>query len=160
MKEHLKKKSFETYARAKHMHNHLLKSCLFLFLLRKVFFLHSKNRNVLNNKNKSMVFYAQRKGAYCYLKSKILSLLRKTIKGEYIDCFPLGNYGNPSGYNQGLRLCAAKLRILLAQPCMLVLRTRSRLILCAFLAAHRQIYCMQDFIKKHLGNNPCYCFYY
>ena len=50
-----KKKSFETYACAKRMHNHLLKAYLFLFLflLRKVFFLHSKNRNVLITKIKA-----------------------------------------------------------------------------------------------------------
>ena len=50
MKEGL---NFETHACAKRMHNHLLKSCSFLFLLGKVFFLHSKNKDVLITKTQA-----------------------------------------------------------------------------------------------------------
>jgi len=66
------------------------------------------------------------------LKAYCLRLLWETILCFAQDCHPLGDHGflgaakrrillaPSSENNQGLRLCAAKLRILLAQPCMVL----------------------------------------
>jgi len=47
--------------------------------------------------------YAQPKGAYCSLKSSILSLL--ACKGFALDCHPLGDHSFPKGNNQDIRAC-------------------------------------------------------
>jgi len=58
-----------------------------------------------------MVFYAQPKGAYCSLKSSILSLL---------DCFPSGNHGNPKENNQARSACMLLKSFILTADRMIV----------------------------------------